>query len=369
MLYDFIVANRDLIIARAEERVRERSPKAPGGSEQHGVPLFLTQLVGALARVGSISASDEVRLEGTRRQIADTAAHHGRHQQTLGYSVDQVVRGYGDICQVVTELASEKRAAISSQDFQVFNGCLDDAIAGAVTAFGRQRESELADAGTERLGILAHELRNLINTAVLSFDVIKKGTVGVGGSTASVHVRSLAGLRSLVERSLAEVRLEADTPILQPVTLAEFIEEIEIGAALQAEELGIRFSVDSGDTGVAIDVDRHLLASAVSNLLQNAFKFTRSGGNVSLLTRVTEDRVLIEVSDQCGGLPAGRAEEMFRPFTRAGSDRSGLGLGLSIAQRAVRANLGSLRVRDVPGRGCVFSIDLPRGRPPAGVGQ
>jgi len=51
---------------------------------------------------------------------------------------------------------------------------------------------------------------------------------------------------------------------------------------------------------------------------------------------------------------------MFMPFTQGSSDRSGLGLGLSICRRSVEANNGVLRVRDVPGRGCIFTIDLPR---------
>src|SRR5689334_25311015 len=93
--------------------------------------------------------------------------------------------------------------------FTSFNECLDDAIASAVTAYGHQRERELTYEGTERVGVLAHELRNLLNTAVLSFDAIKRGTVGLGGSTSAVHARSLAGLRGLAERALAAVRLEA----------------------------------------------------------------------------------------------------------------------------------------------------------------
>jgi signal transduction histidine kinase len=72
------------------------------------------------------------------------------------------------------------------------------------------------------------------------------------------------------------------------------------------------------------------------------------------------DRILIDVKDHCGGLPPGNAERMFLPFTQNGEDRTGLGLGLSIARRSVEANNGTLSVRDVPGTGCVFTISLPR---------
>jgi len=93
--------------------------------------------------------------------------------------------------------------------------------------------------------------------------------------------------------------------------------------------------------------------------LQNAFKFTRPRGHVSLTARVVAGHVVIEVADQCGGLPPGLAAELFRPFTQHSGDRSGVGLGLSISLRAVAAIGGTLQVRDLPGTGCVFTIDLP----------
>jgi signal transduction histidine kinase len=363
-LHDFIVTNRDQIIERARLRLRERmAPQSTEVRMEHGVPLFLSQLVEALApaSAGTVPPKplDEAR---ESKQINDSAALHGHDLLRNGYTVAQVVHGYGDVCQIVTELAGELNAPISTDDFQNFNRYLDDAIAGAVTAYGRQRESDLAVQDTERLGVFAHELRNLLNTAILSFDAIKRGTVGLGGSTGAVHSRSLIGLRVLIERSLSEVRM--GKPTLEPFSVLEFIEEVALSAAMQADGHGIRLTVDPVASDLVVDADRHLLASALSNLLQNAFKFTRRDGRVVLNARGAADRVLIEVRDECGGLPPGKAEDLFRPFTRRTGDNPGLGLGLSIALGAVRASSGSLSVRDLPAHGCVFTIDLPRsGRP------
>jgi hypothetical protein len=94
--------------------------------------------------------------------------------------------------------------------------------------------------------------------------------------------------------------------------------------------------------------------------LQNAFKFSRRNGTVSLTARAAGDRILIDVEDECGGLPDGKAEELFRPFEQKSSNRTGLGLGLSISRRAVQANDGNLNVRNLAGKGCIFTIDLPR---------
>lgn len=106
-----------------------------------------------------------------------------------------------------------------------------------------------------------------------------------------------------------------------------------------------------------VTVDRQMLSSAISNLLQNAFKFTRVGGHVSLTARAAAGHVTIEVADECGGLPPGKAEELFRPFEQRGEDRSGL--GLSISRRGVEANGGTLTVTDVPGQGCIFTVQIP----------
>ena len=75
--------------------------------------------------------------------------------------------------------------------------------------------------------------------------------------------------------------------------------------------------------------------------------------------KMAGDRVVIEVEDSCGGLPPGRAEELFSPFVQTASDRTGLGLGLTIARRAAVRLGGQLTVQDLPGKGCVFTLDLP----------
>jgi signal transduction histidine kinase len=76
--------------------------------------------------------------------------------------------------------------------------------------------------------------------------------------------------------------------------------------------------------------------------------------------------VLIEIQDECGGLPGEEASHLFRPFEQRGADRTGLGLGLAFSRWAVEANHGRIYARNLPGKGCVFTVDLPR---PAGLGK
>ena len=142
--------------------------------------------------------------------------------------------------------------------------------------------------------------------------------------------------------------------------MCEFMEEAEVSASMEASAHGMTLSVTSVAAGIDVAVDRQLLSGALTNLLQNAFKFTRPQGHVSLAASSTDDRVSIAVEDECGGLPPGKADELFRPFEQQSANRRGLGLGLSISRRSVEAIGGGLAVRDVPGIGCVFTIDLPR---------
>ena len=236
-----------------------------------------------------------------------------------------------------------------------------------VTEFSYQRETSVTDravhALNERLGSLAHELRNHINTATLALTAMKTGNVGLSGATGAVLDRSLIALRSLIDRSLAEVRVTAGMPARYELfSLADFIAEVQLSAELEAQARECGLSVSAVDPGLAVDADRDLLFSAVGNLLQNAFKFTHPHTEVSFNAFPAGDRILIDVRDNCGGLPPGFAEQLFLPFVQADADKSGLGLGLSICRRSVAANDGVLSVRDVPGSGCIFTIDLPRHR-------
>jgi len=362
VLEDFIIANREAIIARTQARVAARKcPRSSSVELADGIPVFLDQLGEALRLSRTTTVVNH-------EQIGKSAGRHGQDLLRMGLTIAQVVHDYGDVCQAITELIIQQKVPISGDDFRTLNLCVDDAIAEAVTEYARQRERAIADQGTERLGVPAHEMRNLLNTAVLSFESIKSGRVAVDGSTGLVHGRSLMGLRDLIDRSLTDVRLDAGIERLERISVAEFVEEAEIGALIQAQTRGLHFAVTSVDPAITIEGDRQILAAAVSNLLQNAFKFTRKDGSVSLTTRATADRVLLEVEDECGGLPPGKAEDLFRPFEQRGADRTGIGLGLFICLKAAKANAGEIRVRDLPGKGCVFTLDLPR-RPPYAAGR
>jgi len=324
----------------------------------HGVPLFLDQLVGALRRGASSSA-----------EIADTAVRHGSDLLRQGFTLSQVVHDYGDVCQSITELAVETSAPISTADFRVLNGCLDDAIASAVTQYNTERTQSTVDIGTshenERIGFLVHELRNLMQTAIMAFEVVKSGNVGIAGTTGTVLNRSLLAARDLLTNELATIKLTEGIPRRERLRVSGFIEEIAAAGMLGARSAGVTLTVAPVETAIEVEVDRQVLAAVVMNLLQNAFKFTHPHTEVMLRVRANAERVLIEVQDQCGGLPGDDETGLFRAFEQRSTNRSGLGLGLAFSRAAVEANRGRIYARNLAGVGCIFTIDLPRSIPEA----
>ena len=250
----------------------------------------------------------------------------------------------------------------------MLNQCLDEGIASAVTMYARESQQscfDAADRGSERMGFLVHELRNLVNTAIVAFEVLKKGSVGIAGNTGAVLNRSLIGLRDLIARSLDEVRVTSGVKNIKRILVAEFIDEIAAAATLAAHARGgITLIVQPTQEGLAIEADEQILAAVVGNLLH--FKFTRPHSTVTLTVGTRGDRVLIEVQDECGGLPgAGDGNELFPSFEQRGADRTGLGIGLAFSRWGAEANGGRLYARNLPDRGCVFTVDLPRSPVPA----
>jgi signal transduction histidine kinase len=369
----FLLNNRDELIARCKAKVAERPRRAATTAQlANGIPLFLEQLTRTLQAEQDGEHNEGVLISGPAggdaallSEIGVSARAHGKQLLQLGYSVDQVVHDYGDLCQAITDLAVERDAPFSVDQFRTLNRCLDNAIADAVTGFVGERDADIetrhSASVTEALGILAHELRNSLQTATMAFTAIESGRLSIAGSTGALLKRSLVALSALVTRSLVEVRAAAGEPHRNELfRLAPFIAEARDAASLDASFRGCNLAVSTVDSLAAVKGDRSQLLAALTNLLQNAIKFTHPHTTVSLKAHCVGDRVLIEVEDHCGGLPAGASEAMFRPYTQRSSDKSGLGLGLSIARRNVEADGGTLTVQDRPGTGCVFTMSLPR---------
>jgi len=216
MLHEFLTSNRPELITRCRNKVARRlSPSEITLALDHGVPLFLQQLVETLRleQTAPPSAAFESKPSPAATDIGRAATVHGAELLRLGYSVDQVVHDYGDVCQAITELAGEHDERISTGEFRTLNRCLDNAIADAVTSFGRARQVLLDDQAEtleQRLRYFSLDHRRLVDIALQSYEGIKSGQVGATGATGTLLFHTLEELRSLTDRTLPEIRRAYD---------------------------------------------------------------------------------------------------------------------------------------------------------------
>ena len=231
MLYQFVDSNRDELIRRCKEKVAGRfAPSSVPAVMVHGVPLFLQQLVDTLLLDPEIPAHAVADPDPTEApsEIHRTAALHGADLLRLGYSVEQVVHDYGDVCQAVTDLAVERKASIDADEFRTLNRCLDNAIAAAVAAFGQGSKTlgnQQAEDLHQRLSAFVDEQRRLVDVAIHAYSAIRTGSIGASGATGALLVNtlgelrllgSLGELRLLADRSVADIRLASATATLTP---------------------------------------------------------------------------------------------------------------------------------------------------------
>ncbi|QLE45371.1 HAMP domain-containing histidine kinase (plasmid) [Nostoc sp. C052] len=366
MLHEFLLAERNEILALCSKKIARLADSMSSSDEmERGLPVFYDELIEVLRADADIDESGEAHNNSIESVHRAAAERRGKESLKLGYSISQVVHGYGALCQAITEYIQENtNQTTSPREFNRLNFCLDIAIAEAVTEFNRgQRENAERDE-VLRLGFLAHELRNALTSASLASQLIITGKVGANGSTSRILENAHRRMRDIIDRSLVEVRLRNEsTGQYQRCRVIHLVSEVEATAWFEASAKSIEVCVEVAPE-LEVLIDRHLIISALSNLVQNAIKFTKQGGIVWIRGKAVGGRVLLEIEDQCGGLPPGEVEELFKAFSQMGTDRSGLGIGLTISRRAVSLNKGVLSVRDIPHQGCVFSIDLPKASSP-----
>jgi hypothetical protein len=196
----FIEANREELLARTRRKVAERPSNHPAEADlPHGIPLFLSQLAASLSDEMARDPAQRAQASPpTNQNVAESAAIHGGKLLSMGYSIEEVVRNYGDVCQAVTELAVEANAPVTVAEFHTLNRCLDNAIAAAVTSWSGAREL-LHAKGTAKLA-------GLHGQATLAFELLATGRVAIRGPTGALLGRCLREMGELIMRGKARAR-------------------------------------------------------------------------------------------------------------------------------------------------------------------
>jgi signal transduction histidine kinase len=271
-------------------------------------------------------------------------------------NIGLIAYGIGAISDAVGHLGAEQDRVFHAREYQIFNQSLDETVAGAIEEFARQERAEVRLEESKRTGYIAHELRNALSTARLAYSTLKRGTAGINSNTGDLLGRGLLAVENLVRQMMAAVQLESGSPIeRRPIAVSEVFKNLE-EATLASRGIVIHWEAEPD---MSVTADERLLNTSLMNLLQNGLKFTRDRGTVTVRARREGVWTVLEVEDECGGLPPGKEASLFAPFVQEGADRSGLGLGLPITREATEAQGGRLVVHNLPGHGCIFAVELP----------
>ena len=286
-----------------------------------------------------------------------SATEHGTQRFNLGYDVGSVVREYAIVRDLIFDLADESAVAPTRTELRVLDRFLIHGIADSASTYAAVRDHQLREQTRKHVAFLAHELRNPLGSSRLALQLLReRGDLRPSRVADSIE-RALNRASELLDDALVSIRLH-DVGLAQYETIdvAELLGELVADTAAEAEAKEERIFVEGAAT---LSGDRRALGSALSNLLRNAVKFSHQGGSIHLRAKTTKGAVVIEIEDSCGGLPEGAVKKLFDPYVQLGADRSGFGLGLAIAEQAAQAHGGALRVHDLPGKGCVFVLDVP----------
>jgi signal transduction histidine kinase len=352
-LHELLRVRRQELIDRWGRRIRTAVATEPLSTAElvDHMPRFVDDLVAVLH-------PDALPFPGAG---TESAVQHGAQRLRLGFDVAEVVREYGILHQCILQLAAEAGLVVGLREQEVLARWLNGGIAVAVSQYVAERDMELQRQAAAHLGFIAHEVRNPLSAARLALASLRRRDLVAGGPVVDRLERNLRRTAEVVDSTLTHSWLKLGVPVqAEPITLAPFLEEIRTDADGESAAKGIRVEV-AVDPELRLEADPRLLRSSVTNLLLNAIKFSHPSGHVRMSARGERGRMLIEVSDSCGGLPPGKTQELFAPVVQRGVDRSGFGLGLAIALQAAEAHGGTVRVDDRPGDGCTFTIDVPAG--------
>jgi two-component system sensor histidine kinase KdpD len=257
-------------------------------------------------------------------------------------------------------LSSEERGVIQTLATQI-------ALAIDGMRLGSEAEEARMEAETNRLraalfSSVTHDLRTPLASITASVSsLLEEGSPLEGDARRDLleTIDEEAGRLNRVIGNLMDLsrmRAGAVMPSLSPTAVDELIEGVVARSASVLKDHDIRLMVRESLPEIPLDLGQ--IDQALTNVLENAARFTPPGRRITIAAARWHDGVQIRISDRGPGVPREERERIFEPFVR-GEGSAGTGLGLAIARAIVEAHGGTIRVTDEPGGGTAVVIELP----------
>jgi signal transduction histidine kinase len=354
-LSSLLADRRVEILERWTQRIRwEHADKELSRGELWDqLPHFFDEVLEALRALGGLRENDTVA-------AGDTASvEHGTQRLRVGFDLAEVIREYEILTECILDEVNAVEGAITVEQFRRVLSLVNAGRVDAVSAYVERRNEDIARAHSQHVAFVAHELRGPLMTALMAVQQLRQNVPQNNEWALGMLSRSLAALRDLINKVLTTERLDGRVQLTrEPLDLRALLDQVVTENRLSAEQRHVELIVNAPNP-LPFSGDRRLLRSALENVLNNGIKFTREGSTITVRGKVQDGVVVIEVEDACGGLPNGDTAVLFKPFVQRGEDRTGFGLGLAIVKQAMEVHGGRVAVKDLPGTGCVFSLELP----------
>jgi len=317
------------------------------------LPHFFDEVLAALRTEEGSSA------EAAATNESPASVEHGTQRLRVGFDLAEVIREYEILTECILDEVEAIGGSISTRALRRVQALLNAGRAQAIGAYIDRRDAEMAQATSQHVAFIAHELRSPLMSAFLAVTALRKTERPEDQWALGMLTRNLSALRDLIDQVLTADRLAGQIPLRrESFDLRALLEQVAADAQMAAQRRQVDIALHAPE-GLSFNGDQRLLRSAIGNVLGNAVKFTHEGSAISVRAQRHDGGITVEVEDGCGGLPRGNTTELFEPFVQRGENRTGFGLGLAIVKQALEAHGGRVSVRNVPGKGCVFCLELP----------
>jgi two-component system phosphate regulon sensor histidine kinase PhoR len=290
----------------------------------------------------------------THRSIAEVVRHH------------QLVEAWRR-CQQTRQLQSESVELPTRHQYLQLVVIPDQHSSGSLLLVqDLTRVRRLETVRRDFISNLSHELRTPLASLNALTETLQDGALDDPPAARrfidQIQIE-VDALTQMVTELLELSRIESGrlTLDLKPVAPCDLLDSASRRMALQAERAGLNLRVECADDLPGVKIDLQRLEQVLVNLIHNAVKFTRAGGEIVLIAEAGNDEVRFAVRDTGMGIPQDDVSRIFERFYRVDKSRtgSGTGLGLSIAKHIIEAHQGRIWAESIEGQGSTFYFSIP----------